>query len=788
MKKILCVICLLLLCSPAFAVDPIVQGNAYFRHSPEIDDLINPNTGTVDDPDYKYHSVTDPTPTFGNLEQIFPSRLAGMAFTIPCGSTGKTAIYPGILTLQFSRSEITAFSNGSKIMDEIRETQDPIEVLFEYFDPVFVLYGTSGEKVSINIKNFPFNFTFNTGDLNAMYLSFPVILADGYPEVFCIEQIGSYMAVYDAMVSETNTNVIGDGEIEFAFALVPNEKATDVTHQKYPVLEVNGNKGYVIFDDPSEYLNIPEMSGVVSADISSGNTVFADIENGFSFEAEFIGPVKKNATLVSAAVYSEREGSLSVNGYPIETDEILLPDGTRYLTAEFVLVNSSFVTDTFVSNGTVFVFDGQTDGVLSASVEMVEGAAPDEEMQETLFYHDRGSFRAMHLEGLKNQAKSISGSFSPATLPLLNGMSSQVSSVEFTGNVSVGDSVYGIYEFYFLGSDVNIDAYLIQEDINDIFEYIRPVLCIGDVCFDLYDYLQTNGKTGLLSVFGSTQAGFFVRIPVVLSDKAPFGISPDQDYLHISDGNEDGILSFGSYIGIIERPDIPEEPIGEYPVLSSPGISLKLADITVPFLYGIEEAEADFEYMGLTDWPGKDGVLNAVSVGSFEGTYGDPFGKYVPLKMEVSVTSRDLDRLSKDRHGKIISAWSEDKSVFLDYFHVYKQTGDLVYDLVMMGGKNAFVVTGDPTTKVTASFNAVLIDDVGNISYDEDANCFVIYDGEKDGKLIDPLFVGTPEVVPTDDGEEPEEPEEPEIKHILPEGPSTGHSDLDKWIKIFSLF
>jgi len=87
-------------------------------------------------------------------------------------------------------------------------------------------------------------------------------------------------------------------------------------------------------------------------------------------------------------------------------------------------------------------------------------------------------------------------------------MSSQVSSVEFTGNVSVGDSVYGIYEFYFLGSDVNIDAYLIQEDINDIFEYIRPVLCIGDVCFDLYDYLQTNGKTGLLSVFGSTQAGF----------------------------------------------------------------------------------------------------------------------------------------------------------------------------------------------------------------------------------------------------------------------------------------
>ena len=788
MKKILCVICLLLLCSPAFAVDPIVQEDEQFVYSSDIDSTVNRNLGDAENPIFKYDSVTNPVVEKKDIDETFPSRLAGMVFTASYATSGKTAIYPGLLTLQFSHSEITAFPNGLNIMSEIIAAQDPIEVLFKYFDPVFVLYGTSGEKVSINVKNYPFDFTFVPGDFSVMSFGFPVVLADGYPETFCIESMGEYPAVYDAMVSETNTNVIGDGKIEFAFALVPNEKATNETYREYPVLEVNGNKGYVIFDDPSEYLGIPEMSGVVSADISSGNTVFADIENGFSFEAEFIGPVKKNATLVSAAVYSEREGSLSVNGYPIETDEILLPDGTRYLTAEFVLVNSSFVTDTFVSNGTVFVFDGQTDGVLSASVEMVEGAAPDEEMQETLFYHDRGSFRAMHLEGLKNQAKSISGSFSPATLPLLNGMSSQVSSVEFTGNVSVGDSVYGIYEFYFLGSDVNIDAYLIQEDINDIFEYVRPVLCIGDVCFDLYDYLQTNGKTGLLSVFGSTQAGFFVRIPVVLSDKAPFGISPDQDYLHISDGNEDGILSFGSYIGIIERSDIPEEPIGEYPVLSSPGISLKLADITVPFLYGIEEAEADFEYMGLTDWPGKDGVLNAVSVGSFEGTYGDPFGKYVPLKMEVSVTSRDLDRLSKDRHGKIISAWSEDKSVFLDYFHVYKQTGDLVYDLVMMGGKNAFVVTGDPTTKVTASFNAVLIDDVGNISYDEDANCFVIYDGEKDGKLIDPLFVGTPEVVPTDDGEEPEEPEEPEIKHILPEGPSTGHSDLDKWIKIFSLF
>lgn len=157
--------------------------------------------------------------------------------------------------------------------------------------------------------------------------------------------------------------------------------------------------------------------------------------------------------------------------------------------------------------------------------------------------------------------------------------------------------------------------------------------------------------------------------------------------------------------------------------------------------------------------------------------------------MEVSVTSYDLGRLSKDRHAKVISKWTEDRTAFLDYFHVYKQVGDLVYDLVMLGGKEAFTVSGDPTTRVTVSFPAILIDDAGNTYCDEEMG-FVIYDGDPDGKLVDPLFVGTPEQVPADEGEEDDEGEE-ELKHILPdnpEGPSTGHSDLDKWFKIFSLF
>jgi hypothetical protein len=233
--------------------------------------------------------------------------------------------------------------------------------------------------------------------------------------------------------------------------------------------------------------------------------------------------------------------------------------------------------------------------------------------------------------------------------------------------------------------------------------------------------------------------------------------------------------------------EAPEDK-SERPVLNSPSISLKLTNIDTSSL-GLEEAEADFEYLGLTDWPGKEGVLKAVSVGSFEGEY-DGVGKYVPLRMEVSVTSYDLDRLSKDRHAKVISKWSEDRSAFLDYFHVYKQTGDLIYDLVMMGGKSAFTISGDPTTRVTISFPAVLIDDMGNTYYDEEMG-FVIYDGNPDGKLVDPLFVGTPEQIPVEESEEDSEEGEEEIKHILPdnpEGSSTGHSDLDKWIKIFSLF
>jgi len=614
--------------------------------------------------------------------------------------------------------------------------------------------------------------------------------------------------------------------------------------------------------------------------------------------------------------------------------------------------------------GYLRISDGNKDGNLDIGsyLGILEIPAPEPTL-DALFYHDHGSFHVSSLEELENQTASISGSFSATSLPLLNDMVGQVAPIKFEATIDTGSSIYGVYEWSFLGTDVpNLDPNAIRENINKVFDYVRPILSVGGVAFDVYDYLATNGKPDLLSVSGSYQAGFSIKVPVVLSDKAPRNVSIEENRLCISDGNENGIAAVGSYIGILERPTEPtEEPllstqnirlekadaqlklpeadaifelgavatwpgkegvlaatsvgsfvgtydgVGKYvplkvtvsvtavdlktlsqdsynamlaawqespsaffdhfhvykqvgnfiydlvmmggkdaftisgdpttrinisfnvalvddlglvlfdeaqsafivydgigdgklvdplfigaialekpeekptqPVISSSTMSLKLVDIDASSL-GLEEAEADFEYVGLTDWPDKEGVLKAISVGSFEGEY-DGTGKYVPLKMEISVTSYDLDVLSKDRHAKVISKWVEDSSAFLDYFHVYKQIGDAIYDLVMMGGKDAFTVSGDPTTRVTISFPVVLIDDVGNTYYDEIMG-FVIYDGNPDGKLVDPLFVGAPEQIPVEEGEE--------TKHILPDNPtgsSMGNDDLKDWIKVFSLF
>ena len=73
---------------------------------------------------------------------------------------------------------------------------------------------------------------------------------------------------------------------------------------------------------------------------------------------------------------------------------------------------------------------------------------------------------------------------------------------------------------------------------------------------------------------------------------------------------------------------------------------------------------------------------------------------------------------------------------------VYKQVGNFIYDLVMMGGKDAFTISGDPTTRINISFNVALVDDLGLVLFDEAQSAFIVYDGIGDGKLVDSLFIG----------------------------------------------
>jgi len=769
-KKCILMLCVLLaLVSPAAA---FVQGDEQFFYSSDMMDEINKNLGDSSNPSFKYTAVTNPSIVLNDVSAVFPSCLAGMSFVASYTPEGKTAVYPGILTLQFTREEILAFPKGSVVMSELEASQTPAEVLFKYFDPVFVVYGADGSKISINVKNYPFNFSFVPGDFSVMSLSFPVVFADGYPETFCIETIGGYAAVYDAVVSETNSGKIGDGKIEVSFGLVPNERATGSAVSDYSVLEAYGDKGYVVFDDCSEHLGTVELSGFSPAKIYSGSATFSQTDGGFSFSVPYSN--RPGASLVTVYVrLSEAPSVFKVNGYSLPFQSTELPDGFVHAYSSFVLADGTFVSEVLMNGDMPVVFDGSEDGVLAASVSVEDTASAG------FFYHGHGSFEVIPKEGFSGLS---SGEFTQAVLPLLEGMSLQISPVRFEGAVGPGKSVYGMYEFVVRKDD--FPSLKNPASPTDIFNYVRPVLFAGDVGFDLYDYLTVNGRTDLLSVSGSLQAGFSVKVPVAISDREPAGVSLSADSLVIYDGLKDGKVSLSSYIG-----GLRSSSGGNSSLLTSSGLSLKKANIDIGSFYDIEETEADFDWTGQTDWPGKEGVLDAVSVGSFVGTY-DGSGKYSSLKVEVSVSAADLKKLSADRYKKVCASWTEDRMKFLDYYHVYKQIGNSVYDLVLLGGKSAFTVAGDPTARVVVSFNAVLIDDVGTPVFDDNLQCFIIYDGAKDGNLTDPLFVGTPESVPEDTSETPEDTET-ETKPILPdnpEGPSSGHDNLGKWISIISIF
>jgi len=410
-KKCVLMLCVLLaLVSPAAA---FVQGDEQFFYSSDMMDEINKNLGDSSNPSFKYTAVTNPSIVLNDVSAVFPSCLAGMSFVASYTPEGKTAVYPGILTLQFTREEILAFPKGSVVMSELEASQTPEKVLFKYFDPVFVVYGADGSKISINVKNYPFNFSFVPGDFSVMSLSFPVVFADGYPETFCIETIGGYAAVYDAVVSETNSGKIGDGKIEVSFGLVPNERVTGSAVSDYPVLEAYGDKGYVVFDDCSKYLGTVELSGLSPAKIYSGSATFSQADGGFSFSVPYSN--RPGASLVTVYVrLSEAPSVFKVNGYSLPFKSTELPDGSVHAYSSFVLVDGSFVSGILMNGDMPIVFDESEDGVLVASVSVEDTTSVG------FFYHGYGSFEVMPKEGFLSLS---SGEFTQAVLPLLEGMS-----------------------------------------------------------------------------------------------------------------------------------------------------------------------------------------------------------------------------------------------------------------------------------------------------------------------------------------------------------------------------
>ena len=112
---------------------------------------------------------------------------------------------------------------------------------------------------------------------------------------------------------------------------------------------------------------------VSSAALSSGETSFVEIENGFSFTANT--EAQKSATFVQCAIHSESSGIVNINGYPLETEEVLLPDGTKYLITKFVLVNGSFATGAFISGDVAYIFDGITDDAFTAEVKVISSSS-----------------------------------------------------------------------------------------------------------------------------------------------------------------------------------------------------------------------------------------------------------------------------------------------------------------------------------------------------------------------------------------------------------------------------
>lgn len=561
------------------------------------------------------------------------------------------------------------------------------------------------------------------------------------------------------------------------------EKGQEEAGSRFPTGKSCDN-GYVLFKSPDDYLDIPELAAKRAKVALVNDIDIETLQDGFKVDAAYENSSDVGVVFVTASVYLKDAGegsTLTVNGKKIDATAVALPDGI-VLTVQFVLVDDVFMPDVINLQDAVIVFDGVRDGHLTFEAKAVKKT---ETSRYITYRHDRGALKIDTQGALPDEFRQVlpsGGSFSPAVISLLEGFTGQVAPVSLNvsyDNAKENSAVTGVFEFTVFRSDVPS----LQISSNaEALDYLRPVVGVKGVFFDVYDFLRKNGAESLMGVSGTLDTGLTFSVPVIMADSSAFGISLGDSAIVIKDGSLDGKFLIETYVGILKKQQ--ESKV----VFNSEKIQLKTRNIILPDSYDIDmESDVDFEALDAEDWPGMDGVAGAVFAGGFTGSVSS--GRGVSLTVSSSVTAAELKKMDKSRYDKMLTAWTAgEKSKFLSYYHLYKKINNDIYDLVLAGDKNIFTISGDPNSKIVISFPAVIVDgeNMVPVVYDESAECFIIYDGNKDGKVRDPLFVGLPEIT-----EEPEEEPEEEPKHILPDNPtgsSMGNDDLKDWIKVFSLF
>lgn len=757
---------------PAFAA-PVVQGNNTFTYSAEIDEAVNPVDQTTGEQEYL--SLSAPTITFKDLDTIFPDRLSAMAFTADYSQGEKTAIFPGVLALNFTKDQILAYPNGNVIMTALQNSSDPVQTLFQYFDPVIVVNGPEGNTVSYNIKSFlSFNFMAEN-NWNAMTVTANIVLAGGYPKSgFFIEDINGYPFIFDTIVSETSQPKAVDGQIEFSLGLVPNGDAlgTGITG-KYPLMETDSGNGYVIFESPENYLGITEISAMNAqpAQLSSGTVSFTAIDDGVSFSIPYDNYPGVGVSSVNVFVYMpvsrleelnishEDEETLSdvvsvkIGDYILSPSDVsMLPDGSAFISAEFVLVDNDFVSDILVSGDAVIVFDGNNDGELEATVVVEKN--PVVEDRQYVLGNTKILITPSVIEDNVDPVYDITGTIVPAAdLPMSNGIVSQITPTSFEGvYVSTEDSpaMTAVLSLTFSRIDLDeqtidrIEEYLEYGDMVAVMNIIRPVLFVGDVPVDIYNYLLSNGRSDLISISGLLDLGITISLPVVVTDMDEKTISIGESALIISDGAYDGKFTLKSYLGVTDA-DTQPEPAS----FSFGGASIRTDSsfVTDPVLglTPVYEITGSFAQVDETPMEGMSDAINALLfTGTHTSTEDNPV---MTSRFELSFKRADIPESIAVLIEDEISGGGSLYDAVLNHVRPVLFMGDMPFDvyeyLKSVGQQSTIAVSGYLDTGIYISFPVFVVDsNLSKVVFDSYGYAITVYDGLLDGKFTLKSYLG----------------------------------------------